>query len=153
MSAAASPTGIVLSVCIRCRDGREDANEEVRGGARFAQAVAEAIRLDEEDLPVFAARGVRCMSQCKRPCTVSLTAPGAFTWLFGDLDPERHATDVLALVRLYAESPGGFMARDARPEPMRAGVLGRLPPIGSTHEIVEPLSQAPDDRDASGRPP
>ncbi len=77
------------------------------------------------------------MSQCKRACTLSLTAPEAFTWIFGDLDPERHAEDVITLARLYQKSPDGFMARDARPEPMRAGVLGRLPPIASEHEIVE----------------
>jgi predicted metal-binding protein len=136
---AGSPCGIVLSVCIRCKDGREEAHGEVRGGARLARAVAAAVGADREILARFETRGVRCMSQCKRACTVSITAPGAFTWLFGDLDPERHAEDVLALVRLYAGSPAGFMARCARPEPMRAGVLGRLPPIGSTHEIVEPL--------------
>ncbi|MEM8665586.1 MAG: DUF1636 domain-containing protein [Pseudomonadota bacterium] len=137
------PDQIVLSVCVRCRDGREDDNGGRRGGARFASAVADALGREREKLPAFEARGVRCMSQCKRACTVSLTAPGAFTWLFGDLDPERHAEDILALLRLYAQSPGGFMARDARPEPMRAGVLGRLPPIGSSHEVIEPLVTPP----------
>ena len=139
MSAESSPSGVVLSVCLRCRDGREDEHADQRGGARFARALAAAIAEQGGDLPAFVARGVRCMSQCKRACTVSLTAPGAFTWLFGDLDPEAHADDVLALVRIYAQSPDGFMARADRPPPMRAGVLGRLPPIGSVHEIIEPL--------------
>ncbi|MEM7693102.1 MAG: DUF1636 domain-containing protein [Pseudomonadota bacterium] len=136
---APPPDGIVLTVCLRCRDGREAESHEIRGGARLARAVHNAMRDSEGTLPAFQARGVRCMSQCKRPCTVSLTAPDAFTWLFGDLDPEAHAADILALVRLYAKSPGGFMARDTRPAPMRAGVLGRLPPIGAPHDLIEPL--------------
>ncbi|MEM6848142.1 MAG: DUF1636 domain-containing protein [Pseudomonadota bacterium] len=143
MSTETPPSGVVLSVCLRCRDGREDDHADERGGARFARAVAAAIAEQDGDLPAFEARGVRCMSQCKRACTVSLTAPGAFTWLFGDLDPDKHADDVLALVRLYAQSPGGFMARADRPPPMRAGVLGRLPPIGSAHDIIEPLVPPP----------
>ena len=106
--------------------------------ARLAEAVLAKLAVD--GLPTLRLRGVRCMSQCKRACTVSLTAAEAFTWIFGDLDPERHADDVIALAHLYGQSPDGFMARDARPEPMRAGVLGRLPPIASEHEIIEPLA-------------
>ena len=33
-------------------------------------------------------RGVYCMSQCKRSCVVSFTAPDRFTYTFGDLDPK-----------------------------------------------------------------
>lgn len=128
----------LLSICVTCRDGREDMFQGVRGGARLAEAVLAKLAVD--GLPTLRLRGVRCMSQCKRACIVSLTAAEAFTWIFGDLDPERHADDVIALARLYRQSPDGFMARDARPEPMRAGVLGRLPPIASEHEIIEPFA-------------
>lgn len=140
---AETPSGIVLSVCVRCKDGREDAHGEERGGARLARAVAEAIAARQGTLPPIEGRRVRCMSQCKRPCTVALSAPGAFTYLFGDLDPDRHAGEVLDLLRLYAVSPDGFMPRDARPEPIRAGILGRIPPLGRPHELVEPLLPQP----------
>ncbi len=147
----APPKDIVLSVCMRCRDGREDAHNDIRGGARLARAIVDDIHRQRRHLPPFEVRGVHCMSQCKRSCTLSLTAPRAFTWLFGDLDPKGHAADVLALVRLYAKSPEGFMARDARPEPMRAGVLGRLPPMGSNHAIVEPLTFVADEGPPANR--
>ncbi|MEM8624481.1 MAG: DUF1636 family protein [Pseudomonadota bacterium] len=141
------PTSIVLSLCLRCRDGLEDAHDGERGGARFAKAIAAAIGEDRGSLPAFEARGARCMSQCKRPCTISLGSLDAFTYLFGDLDPDRHASDVLSLLRIYAGSATGFMGRDERPEPMRAGIFGRIPPLHRPHEIVEPLLAAP----ASGR--
>ncbi|MEM8759590.1 MAG: DUF1636 domain-containing protein [Pseudomonadota bacterium] len=127
----------LLSICMTCRDGREDRHDGVRGGARFAESLM--TKVAEAGRAAFVMRGVRCMSQCKRACTLSLTAPGAFTWIFGDLDPERHGDDVLTLMDLYRRSPDGFMARADRPEPMRAGVLGRLPPIASDHEVIEPL--------------
>ncbi|MFN3644242.1 MAG: DUF1636 domain-containing protein [Gemmobacter sp.] len=135
MCAGARPT---LSICLTCRDGREGAHAEIRGGARLAAAVlAAAIRQRvAADL-----RGVRCMSQCKRPCVVSLTAPGGFTYVFGDLDPAdpAHAQAVLNLVPLYRAALEGFLPREARPEPLRAGILARLPPIATTSGLTVPL--------------
>ena len=37
----------------------------------------------------FILRGINCMSQCKRPCVVSLTSNNFFTYVFGDIDPDR----------------------------------------------------------------
>ncbi|MEL7153713.1 MAG: DUF1636 domain-containing protein [Pseudomonadota bacterium] len=139
------PDTAILSICLTCRDGREDLFDGVRGGKRLSDAVC--AQLAQDRVLNLELRGVRCMSQCKRACTISLTAPDAFTWIFGDLDPEFHAQQVITVAELYAQSPEGFMNRDERPEPMRSGVLGRLPPIGSTHEIVEPLATVSGDHD------
>jgi predicted metal-binding protein len=128
-----------LSICLRCRDGRESAHGDARGGARLAEAVCDLVARQGCDADM---RGVRCMSQCKRSCVVSLTAPGAFTYVFGDLDPEApdHAQAILDLIPLYRSAPEGFLARNARPEPLRASILGRLPPIGTASELVTDLS-------------
>lgn len=132
------PQDALLSICMTCRDGREDQFDGVRGGARLAHAVQ--IKLAEHHQPGLRLRGVRCMSQCKRACTISITAPDAFTWIFGDLDPTLHAKDVIAVADLYRQSSDGFMTRDERPEPMRAGVLGRLPAMRSEHEVIEQIA-------------
>lgn len=134
---------LTLSICTRCRDGREDAHDEERGGARFARAILDAFAERCDTLPPVAIRGVACMSQCKRPCTVALSAPGRFTYLFGDLDPVRDAHAVLDALALYAAGEEGFMRRDERPEPMRAGILGRIPPLDTGSELVVPLAASP----------
>lgn len=136
-----------LSVCLRCRDGRER-NDEDRGGARFARIVAAAFAARRTMWRDIDLRGVRCMSQCKRPCTVALSAPGRFTYLFGDLDPHRDANAVLDLLPLYLCEPLGFMPRDRRPPPLRAGILGRIPPLEVRSELVEPLPLPEADQDA-----
>ncbi len=125
----------VLSVCLRCRDGREAVSSDLRGGTRLAHAVARAAA--SRDLPMTL-RGVHCMSQCKRGCVASLTAPGAFTYVFGDLDPAEpdHVAALLDILPRFAAAPEGFLTRDARPEPLRARILGRLPPIGTTSDLV-----------------
>ncbi|WP_029030668.1 DUF1636 family protein [Salinarimonas rosea] len=130
---------VVLSVCTRCRDGREDSHGDVRGGARLAGAIARAAA-GRGDLPNgLAVRGVACMSQCRRPCTIALSGHGRFTYVFGDLDPHRHAHAVLDVLAPYAATQEGFLARGERPEPLRAGILGRIPPIPTTSPLVGPL--------------
>lgn len=129
----------VLSICLRCRDDSEASNGGVRGGTRLAQAVLHAgiehVALDT--------RGVNCLSQCKRPCAIAISGPDRFTYLFGDLDPARHAQDVVDLAILYVRSPNGFMARDDRPKPMRAGVMGRVPPLAWCGAAVETTPLTP----------
>lgn len=138
MAVTETPT---LSICLTCRDRREDLRGDLRGGARMAMAVG---ALAGGQAPAAQAamparlRGVRCMSQCKRACVVSLTAPGAFTYVFGDLDPENpaHLQAVLDLIPLYLAAPEGFLRRDQRPGPLRASILGRLPPLDTCSELV-----------------
>jgi predicted metal-binding protein len=128
-----------LSICLTCRDGREGDHGDVRGGTRLAGALRDLIVRQGCDASL---RGVRCMSQCKRACIVSLTAPGAFTYMFGDLDPTdpAHLQAILDLIPLYRAAPEGFLTRDARPEPLRATILGRLPPLGTASDLVSDLA-------------
>lgn len=124
-----------LSICLTCRDDRAG----IRGGMLLAEAIGD---LAARHGCAARLRGVRCMSQCRRACVVSLTAPGAFTYVFGDLDPENpaHAQAILDLIPLYRTAPEGFLTREARPEPLRATILGRLPPIETASDLVTPLT-------------
>ena len=131
----------LLSICLTCRDGRESACGDVRGGARLAEAVL--AKVPGHGRPPLGLRGVRCMSQCKRACAIALSGPGRFTYLFGDLDPTRHIADVLSLAAAYAEAVDGFLPRHERPEVMRAGILGRIPPLGFEGDLVELLACPP----------
>lgn len=133
---------LILSICLRCRDGREerDTDLENRGGRRLARAILGVFAQGAAAKRGMSLRGVNCMSQCKRPCTIALSGPGRFTYLFGDLDPEIHTRDVLAVADAYADSPDGFLPRPNRPEVLRSGILGRIPPAGFAGELIEPLS-------------
>ncbi|MFT5867361.1 MAG: putative metal-binding protein [Gammaproteobacteria bacterium] len=131
----------VLSICTTCRDGRE-ASDCLRGGVRLAQHIL--ARNVEVTPGIVALRGVRCMSQCKRPCIASLCGHGRFTYVFGDLDPERsdHVDALLELVERYRTAPEGFLERQDRPEPLRANILGRLPPMNSASGLITHLGTA-----------
>ncbi|MEL6595166.1 MAG: DUF1636 domain-containing protein [Pseudomonadota bacterium] len=128
----------VLSICMTCRDGRES-EAGTRGGARLARRIA--ARQMERGGPEMQIRGVHCMSQCKRPCIVSLTAEERFTYIFGDLDPnsERDVEALVDLVSLYSEATEGFLERKERPTELQANILGRLPPLGSQSSLISDL--------------
>ncbi|MEO1610277.1 MAG: DUF1636 domain-containing protein [Pseudomonadota bacterium] len=147
-----SKDGLTLSICLRCRDGREDRDIDLdqRGGRRLARAVADAFSNSRAACLGVHLRGVNCVSQCKRPCTIALSGPGRFTYLFGDLDPMLHADDVLCVAATYANARDGFLARPARPEVMQAGILGRIPPLGFAGDLIEPLSLAAETKKNQG---
>ncbi|MBM3549477.1 MAG: DUF1636 domain-containing protein [Alphaproteobacteria bacterium] len=125
---------ICLSVCMRCRPDGWKGDDERRPGALLVELIAQ-FRHDV-GAGKFVLREIRCMSQCRRPCVVALSGENRFTYLFGDLMPYRDAAAVLDLLKLYGSRPDGYMARGERPGPMRAGILGRIPPLGSTSALV-----------------
>jgi predicted metal-binding protein len=70
-----------------------------------------------------------CLSLCPRPCAIALSSSGAWSYLFGDQDPNKSASDIVECIELYLDIPDGFMPRKARPKHLRASILGRVPPF------------------------
>ena len=132
-----------LSICLSCRDGREEIYM-TRGGRRFAKKLLNKNLLKKQ----FNLRGINCMSNCKRACTISLTAKKSFTYIFGDIDPENseYSESLIELVSKYSLSSDGFLRRRDRPLLFQSSILGRLPPIQSNSAIVTNLNNGfPDD--------
>ena len=132
-----------LSICLSCRDGREEIYM-TRGGRRFAKKLLNKNLLKKQ----VNLRGINCMSNCKRACTISLTAKKSFTYVFGDIDPENseYSESLIELVSKYSLSSDGFLRRRDRPLLFQSSILGRLPPIQSNSAIVTNLNNVfPDD--------
>ncbi len=70
---------------------------------------------------------VECLSACKRPCAVALTAPNKTSLMFGDLPPLESAADILKLCEKYRASTNGIVPRNQRPEILQKGILARIP--------------------------
>ncbi len=119
---------VTLHVCITCRRGEEPLEpREGRSGHKMHQTLAEAI--EKGDASAFELVPVECLSGCKRSCTVALAAPGKWSYVIADLDPERHVPDILAFAAQYAAHPDGVPAWRERPEIVRRSVLARIPPL------------------------
>jgi predicted metal-binding protein len=121
MSEASERSEATLFVCVTCKAGED------RPGRDLFDALSE--RLQGE--PGLELRAVECLSVCKRPCTVALTARGKWTYVVGDLSLESHLDDIVAAARRFAATSDGLVPWRERPLPFRKGVISRTPPLVS----------------------
>lgn len=116
------PTGpVIITVCTSCRLAGV-ARENAPGRQLFETLMAE---LGDHEVVI---RPTQCLSVCKRICTISVSAEGGYTYVFGDLDPAADAPDVLRMAEKVAAAPHGFVSWQERPDAMKRGLIARVPP-------------------------
>lgn len=122
---------IVLYVCATCRpEGGPEATEE-RPGSLLLRALerAQARRAEAGDPVPVRIEAAQCLSVCKRPCTVAVTGPERWTYVWGDLDPQAHPDEILDGLARYAASADGIVPWRERPQIFKKGVVARIPPL------------------------
>jgi predicted metal-binding protein len=121
---------VTLHVCITCRAGQELQEGETTPGARLHAAI----------IGVGAPEGVRvvpieCLSACSQGCSVALSAPGRWSYVYGRLS-DANAHDVVAGAAAYAAVADGVVPWRRRPEIFRKQSLARIPPIAPSIAVV-----------------
>jgi predicted metal-binding protein len=119
MSAACGRFAATLLVCVTCK------SDEGPMGPSLFEALRERLAAE----PDIALKAVKCLSVCKRPCSVALAAPGKWTYVVGDLKRESHLEDIVVATRRYAASVEGIVPWRERPVAFRKGVVSRTPPL------------------------
>lgn len=114
---------VTLYVCITCCAGQTLKEGETTPGARLHAAIL-GIGVPEgvELVPV------ECLSACSQGCSVALSAPGRWSYVYGRLS-DANARDVTAGAAAYAAAPDGLVPWRSRPEIFRKQSLARIPPI------------------------
>jgi predicted metal-binding protein len=79
-------------------------------------------------------RRVRCLANCKRGCSAAVRRDGAWTYVFGDLDATSAGAALVEGAQLFAQSTDGLMPWRGRPEPLKRGLVARVPPIDFTED-------------------
>jgi len=128
-SGSAEAGAVTIHVCVTCRKA---AGGDERPGAELFRALAAGAGRHG-----FRVEAVECLSVCKRPCTVAVSSPGRWTYVYGDLDPASAADTVLRGAALYAGTPDGIVPWRERPEALRKGVVARIPPFPPLAEAAE----------------
>jgi predicted metal-binding protein len=115
-----------IYVCVTCREaGADDASE--RQGARLYAALCSAAQRRADAVAI---RPVECLSVCKRPCTIGFSAPGKWTYVYGDFAPDAGSAElILDAAALYAAAPDGLIPWRQRPDALKKGVVARIPPL------------------------
>ncbi|MES2336426.1 MAG: DUF1636 domain-containing protein [Pseudomonadota bacterium] len=114
--------GTTLFVCTTCKAGQPVPDGVDRPGTRLlaaltAEGAPQGVRIV----------GVECLSACDAGCTVALTKPGAWSYVYGRLTPD----DVPAILEgagKYAASADGIVLWRDRPVVFRKQGIARIPP-------------------------
>ncbi|MDQ0315688.1 DUF1636 domain-containing protein [Amorphus orientalis] len=131
MTRQLSPTDepVRLMVCTTCRAPGMPSDDPARPGARLHAALEDRLARDPDLAGRIAIEPVECLSVCKRPCTVAVSGPDRWTYVYGDLDAEHSADTILAGIGLYAETADGIVPWRQRPTEFKKGVVARIPPM------------------------
>src|SRR5579864_458559 len=116
---------VTLHVCITCRAGQAVPEGQPTPGSCLHQAI---VRVGAP--PGVNVVPVECLSACTQGCSVALSAPGRWSYVYGRLS-DANAPDVIAGAAAYAAAPDGIVPWRRRPEIFRKQSLARIPPIAS----------------------
>jgi predicted metal-binding protein len=105
------------------------AANEPRPGLILAEAAA-AAAANASDILV---QRVRCLANCDRGLSAAIRCDNAWTYVFGGLEASRDGLALIAGARLLAGAADGIMPWRGRPEPLKRGLIARIPP-GNFHE-------------------
>ncbi|KNX40243.1 hypothetical protein ROTO_32200 [Roseovarius tolerans] len=123
-----SPCEVELLVCTTCRCAvttapSSDEADARRDGKRLLAAL-------EVGLPEgIVLRGVECLSNCKRGCTIVLRGSGRWTYVYGGFDPDTDCDTLRNGVEKYRDAPDGRVPWRARPEHFKRNCIARIPPL------------------------
>ncbi len=126
-----------LFVCTTCASAWKDGKRVgTSGGEKLLEQLQElhaCWELHEE----FVIQPVQCMSVCSRSCAICFVANGKSTYLFGDLLPDSPSEilNVLDCAKKYYNHPQGLLPWAERPEPLKKGILAKIPTMSLTSEF------------------
>jgi predicted metal-binding protein len=127
MSKIESAGRATILVCITCRSAdTSDAlvADEPRPGLILAEATAAAAA----NAPDVSVLQVRCLGNCSRGLSAAIRCDNAWTYVFGGLEAARDGLTLIAGARLLAGAADGIMPWQGRPEPLKRGLIARIPP-------------------------
>jgi predicted metal-binding protein len=122
-------TSHTLFVCKTCASVWQDGKRVGESGGEQLlhqlQELAQSWELKDE----FPIQAVECMSACNRSCVVAFAGEGKLTYLFGDLTVDDSASAVLECASKYYAKSDGLLPWSERPEPLKKGILARIPAL------------------------
>jgi predicted metal-binding protein len=125
---ARAESAITIYVCVTCRGGRPLDLVPVPGEVLAAATTQAAANTG------ITVRPIRCLANCNRGLSAAVRRDGAWTYVFGNLDPATGASALIEGARLFANAPDGLMPWRGRPEPLKRGLVARTPPFDFSGE-------------------
>jgi predicted metal-binding protein len=121
-----------IFVCTTCASKWENGK---RVGESGGEKLLKRLQADYPNCqlnPDFIIQPVECMSACSRSCVICFASPGKNTYLFGDISPKLTPAEVDGVFNCaykYYVHPEGSLPWSERPEPLKKGILARIPAV------------------------
>ncbi|RUT00373.1 metal-binding protein [Dulcicalothrix desertica PCC 7102] len=124
-------TAHTIFVCTTCASTWENGK---RVGESGGEKLLKRLQQDNQNSQnqEIKIQAVECMSACNRSCVICFASKDKYTYLFGDISPELSSTQVAGLFECankYYHHPQGLLPWAERPDPLKKGVLARIPAI------------------------
>jgi predicted metal-binding protein len=123
-----SDAAATIVVCVTCRRPGDPDDAPRPGAALAARTLAAAAGT------TLKIRRIKCLANCKRGCSAAIIRDGGWAYVFGDLE-ETASAALIEGAKLFAGSSDGLMPWRGRPEPLKRGMIARVPPL--TYEEAE----------------
>ncbi|MEZ7813085.1 MAG: DUF1636 domain-containing protein [Paracoccaceae bacterium] len=118
-----------LHICITCKKGGIDPDENAERAGAHLYAAVQGLTLTNALPEYLRILPVKCLSACNTGCAVALSATGKWAYVYGHMNPENDAADILEGARKYAASLDGIVPWRERPVIFRKQSLARIPPL------------------------
>jgi predicted metal-binding protein len=118
-----------LFVCTSCASVWQDGKQVGESGGQRLLKQLQHFAQDWELQNKFLIQKVECMSACNRSCVIAFTGEEKLTYLFGDLPVDGSASAVLQCASQYYAKCDGSLLWSERPEPLKNGILAKIPPL------------------------
>src|ERR1700679_1867934 len=123
MSDSGTAGRATVTVCITCR-----APSDPVDGPRAGLALADATAVAAAGISDISVQRVRCLGNCNRGLSAAIRCDNAWTYVFGGLEASRDGLTLIEGARLLAGAADGIMPWQGRPEPLKRGLIARIPP-------------------------
>ena len=113
---------VLLLVCQTCR--RTDKTEGTVPAGAWLLKKLQSTRLPDG----VTVKGVSCLSNCKKGCTIVLQAPARWTYIYGNINPVSDLEQLCTGIAAYIESNDGVVPWKERVALFRKNSIARIPP-------------------------
>jgi predicted metal-binding protein len=120
-------------VCITCRAATESAAVSDLAAPRAGSILADATLHAGRNAGISVQR-IRCLGNCNRGPSAAVRSDNAWTYVFGGLDPTQDGPALIIGAQLLARAVDGIMPWRERPEPLKRGLIARIPPLHFSEE-------------------
>ena len=117
---------VLLLVCQTCR--RTDKTEGTVPAGAWLLEKLQSTRLPDG----VTVKGVSCLSNCKKGCTIVLQAPARWTYIYGNINPMSDFEQLCEGIAGYSDSEDGIVPWKQRVALFRKNSIARIPPKAKT---------------------